>query len=539
MPGIDIASPPADDKVNQSGSAARDFIRRTYVNQATTLLRNGNFADAEYYLRETLKLLPDDADALNKLGTVVWQQGRLLEADACFQRAYELDPDDFAIVNNLATSCWEQHRCEQAAEYYRQTIAIKEDCVEAWMYLGSVLINLGDFEEAIRCLEESLRLRPDSPEAIATIGAALVQLGRDDEAMAHYDEALELRPDYPEGHRSRAFALLADGDYERGWPEYEWRFLCRRQPCHTPAGERWNGEDLSGKTILLYSEQGLGDTLQFIRYAGVVKERGARVIALCHRALVRLLACCNEIDEVFEKDGNLPHYDYSAPMMSLPGIVGTTLANVRSVVPYLSADANSIAAWQPILEEGIAGLGLGRPFRIGIAWQGSLRNYIDRWRSFPLEQIAPLAEVPGVCFVSLQKGVGLDQLQSLAGRLPLLELPGSTDGSENERDFLDTAAVASQLDLVITPDTAVSHLAGSLGLPVWLALSYVADWRWLKVREDSPWYPTMRMFRQTRAGDWEGVFQRMAEALRERLGQEGAECGAPRSSLEFSESDSD
>ncbi len=284
MPVIETASPVPSGKASDKGSAATDFIRKTYIHQATVLLRNGNFIDAEYYLRETLKLLPDDADALNKLGTVVWQQGRFLEADACFQRAYELDPNDFAIVNNLATSCWEQHRCDQAAEYYRETIAIKKDCVEAWLYLGSVLINLGDFEEAIRCLKEALRLRPESYEAIATIGAALVQLGRDDEAMAHYDEALHRRPDYPEGHRSRAFALLADGDYERGWPEYEWRFQCRRQPCRTPPGQRWNGEDLTGRTILLYAEQGLGDTLQFIRYAGVVKAHGARVIALCHRA---------------------------------------------------------------------------------------------------------------------------------------------------------------------------------------------------------------------------------------------------------------
>jgi Flp pilus assembly protein TadD len=519
MPGIEMAAPPADGEATSSGSAATDFIRKTYVHQATVLLKNGNFTDAEYYLRETLKLIPDDADALNKLGTVVWQQGRLLEADACFQRAYELDPNDLAIVNNLATSCWEQHRCEEAAKYYRQTIALREDCVEAWLYLGSVLINLGEFDESIRCLREALRLRPDSPETIATIGAALVQLGHDDEAMAHYDRALALRPDYAEGHRSRAFALLADGDYERGWPEYEWRFRCRRQPCYTPPGQRWNGEDLSGRTILLYSEQGLGDTLQFIRYGRVVKERGARVIALCHRALVRLLAYCPEIDDVFDMNGGLPHYDYIAPLMSMPGIVGTTVTSVPSKVPYLSADQKSIAHWQPIIDEGVSRLGLDRPFRIGIAWQGSLRTYIDRWRSFPLEQIAPLAKVPGVCFVSLQKGVGLDQLRALVRSYPIMELPGSMDGSERERDFLDTAAVASQLDLIITPDTALSHLAGSLGLPTWLALSYVADWRWLKEREDSPWYPTMRLFRQTTGGDWEGVFQRMAKALTERLGR--------------------
>jgi len=521
MPATQDVSPTAGGETSDRVSIATNFIRKTYVNQATVLVRNGLYTDAEYYLRESLRVYPDDADALNKLGTVVWQQGRMSEADAYFRRAFAIAPNDFAIVNNLATSCWEQHRCEEAAEYYRRTIEIKSDCVEAWMYLGSVLIGLGEFDEAIRCLQEALRLRPESHEAIATIGAALVQLGRDDEAMACYDEALRRRPDYPEGHRSRAFAFLADGDYERGWPEYEWRFQCRRQPCRIPLGRRWNGEDLDGKTILLYAEQGLGDTLQFIRYAAVAKERGARVIALCHSALVRLVACCNDVDAVFENDGGLPHYDYCAPMMSLPGIVGTTLATVPANVPYLSADSETMARWQPILEGGIAALGLDRPFRIGIAWQGSRRTYIDRWRSFPLDQIAPLATLGGVCFVSLQKGVGLDQLESLAGRLPIVELPGSIDGGDNERDFLDTAAVASQLDLIITPDTAVSHLAGSLGCPVWLALSVVADWRWLKQREDSPWYPTMRLFRQTTQGDWEGVFQRMADALREQLAAAG------------------
>jgi Flp pilus assembly protein TadD len=517
MPGLQDAAAPAGSETGDRTSVTTDFIWTTYVNQATVLLRKGMYADAEYYLRECLRLRPAEADVLNKLGTVIWQQGRIAEADSYFRRAYELDSDDFSIVNNLATSCWEQHRCEEAAEYYRETIALKPDFVEAWLYLGSVLINLGEFEESIRCLEEALRLRPESHEAIATKGAALVQLGRDDEAMACYDEALRRQPDYAEGRRSRAFAILADGDYERGWPEYEWRFLCRRQPCHTPPGARWNGEDLHGRTILLYAEQGLGDTLQFIRYAGVVKERGARVIALCHRALVRLIDNCEHVDEVFENDGCLPHYDFCAPMMSLPGIVGTSLVSVPARVPYLSADPQTVASWQPILEAGIARLGLERPFRIGIAWQGSRRTYIDRWRSFPLERIAPLAQLPEVCFVSLQKGTGLDQLEPLAGRFPIVELPGSVDGAEGERDFLDTAAVASQLDLIIMPDTAVSHLAGSLGLPCWLALSYVADWRWLKERDDSPWYPTMRLFRQSKPGDWEGVFQRMAEALGRQL----------------------
>jgi len=520
MPGVRDAAPQIRGGASDRVSLANDFIKDTYVNQATVLLRNGMYADAEYYLQEALRLHQDDADVLNKLGTVIWQQGRMSEADSYFRRAFELDPHDVAIVNNMATSCWEQYRCEEAAEYYRRTIALKKDFVEAWLYLGSVLINLGEFEESIRCLEEALRLRPESHEAIATMGAALVQLGRDDEAMACYDEALRRHPDYAEGHRSRAFALLADGDYERGWPEYEWRFHCRRQPCRTPVGVRWNGEDLTGRTILLYAEQGLGDTLQFIRYAAVAKERGARVIALCHAAVVRLLACSNDVDEVFENNGCLPHYDYCAPMMSLPGIAGTTVATVPAKVPYLSVDPKSVAYWQPILEAGIASLGLHRPFRIGIAWQGSRRTYIDRWRSFPLEQIAPLAMLPEICLVSLQKGTGLDQLRPLAGRFPIVELPGSVDGAEGERDFLDTAAVASQLDLIITPDTAVSHLVGGLGLPSWLALSDVADWRWLKTREDSPWYPTMRLFRQSRPGDWEGVFHRMAEELRARLERE-------------------
>jgi Flp pilus assembly protein TadD len=523
MAGIQHRSPPSEAAGDVPAALATEFIRNTYVSQATALLGRGLYADAEHYLRESLRLRPDDADALNKLGTVIWQQGRSEEAGEFIQRAFELDPDDFAIVSNLAASYWEQGCYQEAALSYRRATELKSDCFEAWLYLGAVLIRLGEFDESIRCLAVASRLRPDAPEPIATTGAALFQLGRFDEAMACYDEALRRKPDYAECHRSRALALLADGDYERAWPEYEWRFLCRKQPCRTPAGPRWNGEDLNGRTILLYAEQGLGDTLHFIRYAAFVKERGARAMVLCHLPLVRLIALCPDVDGVFDNEAELPPYDFRVPLMSLPGMFGTTLKNIPAKVPYLAPDLESIATWQAVVDVEISRLGLRPRLKIGIAWQGSKKTFLDCWRSFRLEQLAPLAAVPGACLVSLQKDAGVEQLETLAGRFPVVTLPGSiasaraSAGNDRERDFLDTAAVASQLDLVIAPDTAVAHLAGSLGLPVWVPLSKVCDWRWLKDREDCPWYPTARLFRQTTDGDWDSVFEQMAAVLRELL----------------------
>jgi hypothetical protein len=393
------------------------------------------------------------------------------------------------------------------------------------MNLGVALSDLGRFEEAMGCLQAALRVRPDSPDAIQNVGMTLGRQGRWREAIDYYEQALRLRPDFPEVHRNRAYAWLTLGDYQRGWPEHEWRIKCRAYRGYRFDEPLWNGENLQGRPILLHVEQGYGDALQFFRFAPLVKQRGGLVLLMCQKQLLQLAARCPGVDLAFDGSTPGPCFQVHAPLMSLPAIFGTTLETLPTQVPYLVLDAVIVDHWRSVLagalgrgDGGGAGRGsaapggdaadpTARPFLIGVAWQGSPAHSLDRWRSFPLVQFARLAKLPGVRLISLQAEHGLDQLHALDGRFAVTELPG------RRPDFMHTAAIMTQLDLVITPDTALAHLAGALGVRVWVGHSTYGDWRWIAGRDDSPWYPTMRLFRQAKLGDWDDVFRRMGDAL--------------------------
>jgi tetratricopeptide (TPR) repeat protein len=500
---------------------AIDFAASIQFNQGTELLRRRQFLDAEDCLREAIRFRPDHADAFNNLGTAVWHQGRLSEAEDHYRRALGLNPNDFAILNNLGNVLWDQRRLDDASDCYRRALQLRPDSPETQMNLSVLLSDQGQYEEAIARLQESLRLRPDSHEALDNLGSTLARQGKWDEALSLYEHALRLNPDYPEAHRNRSFAWLARGDFERGWPEYEWRLKCRKHRGMTFGRPRWNGENLAGKTILLHAEQGLGDSLQFIRFAPLVKRRGRpRILFYSPPPLATLIESCPGIDRVLTSGSDVPEFDVHASLMSLPALLGTTLATLPRNVPYLYADRQAIEKWRPIVAKAFLG-DTDRPpprLKVGIAWQGNPLNRVDHWRSYPLAQLAPLADLPGVRLMSLQRGHGTDQLQELTGRISVAELNGGNQSPDDDRDFLDTAAVMSQLDLVVTPETAVAHLAGSLGVPVWVALSHVGDWRWQLDQNASPWYPTLRLFRQPTPGDWNDVFSQMAHALKKQLG---------------------
>jgi len=498
------------------GRNAIDVAALIQFDQGTELIRRGQFVDAESCLREAIRFRPDHADALNNLGTAVWRQGRLSEAEDYYRRAHRLNPDDFAILNNLGNALWDQRRLDQAAQCYRQALLLQPESPETHMNLGVLLSDQGEYEEAIACIKESLRLRPDSHEALDNLGSTLARQGRWDEAISLYDQALRLKPDYPEAHRNRGFAWLAHGDFERGWPEFEWRLKCRKNQGLTFNRPRWNGGELAGKTILLHAEQGLGDSLQFVRFAPLVKQRGgARVLVYSPSPLVRLIARCPSVDGVVSIGSRLPEFDVHASLMSLPVLLGITSTDLPMAQPYLSADCQTIEELRPEVANALS-TDERYPkscFTIGIVWQGNPLHRVDRWRSYPLAKLAPLAEVPGVRLISLQRGDGTDQLREVAGEFSVAELSLNTRSFDREPDFLDTAAVISQLDLVVTPDTAVAHLAGGLGVPVWVALDRVSDWRWQLDCDDSPWYPTMRLFRQSKPGVWDELFRRMAQML--------------------------
>jgi hypothetical protein len=299
---------------------------------------------------------------------------------------------------------------------------------------------------------------------------------------------------------------LVDGDFARGWPEYEGRL---RIPGHVPPHNlpRWTGQPLAGRSLLLVAEQGIGDTLQFVRYARLLKERGARVVLAVPAALGRLLACDPDLGELFILGyaKELPRCDFCLPLLSAPAALGTSAATIPSDVPYLTADPELTDRWRRELA-AVEG------FKIGIVWQGARNYHLDCLRSIPLADFAPLASLPGVRLISLQKGFGSEQVATVD--FPVLDLSGRLD--EVAGAFMDTAAVIRSLDLVVTPDTAIAHLAGALGVPVWVALQFSPDWRWLRDRDDSPWYPTMRLFRQTTLGEWPDVFERIAQAVQTR-----------------------
>src|SRR5438132_456876 len=501
----------------------------------------GHHAAAVQSYREALKRKPDFVEGLNNLGNVLVDQGQFEEAADCYRQVLRLRPDYAQAHNNLGVAYRFQGKFADAAACYREALRIRPDYAEALSNLGIALAELREFDEALACYREALRLKPDYPEAYTNMGNVFQELGRLDEALAHYEKALRLKPDYAEAHDNRAqaemaggnlagaragfesalrlkadyaeahlgraFTLLLQGDFEAGWAEYEWRWKCKEFTPFAFQQPVWDGSPLAGRTILLHAEQGLGDTLQFIRYAALVKERGGRVLVACQKPLLPILKGCPGVDQWIPYDAPLPDFDVYAPLLSLPRIFGTNLASIPAAVPYVFADAELIERWGRELER-YPGL------KVGVAWQGNPRYSGDRKRSFPLEKLAPVARLPNVQLFSLQKGPGAEQIGGVADQFAVVDLGSQLD--EKSGPFMDTGAVMKNLDLVISADTAIGHLAGALGVPLWLALPFVAEWRWLLGRKDSPWYPTVRLFRQSRPGDWDAVFKHMAQELKKQ-----------------------
>ena len=334
-----------------------------------------------------------------------------------------------------------------------------------------------------------------------------------DEAIACFDRALALRSDYAEAHMNRSLALLSLGDLARGWTEYEWRWRCKDSRRRAFPQPLWDGRPLEGQRIMLYAEQGLGDTIQFIRYAEQIKRQGGVVLFECPKALVRLLSTCPWVDQLIPQGEPLPAFDVQLPLLSAPAALRTRSTNIPASVPYLQAEACLVEQWRDRLQAYPG-------FRVGICWQGNPQFSSDRLRSIPLRHFASLASCPDVVLFSLQKHEGTEQLVKLTDSLPIVDLGPELDNEGAA--FVDTAAVLQNLDLLISSDTAIVHLAGALNVPVWVALSAAADWRWLLQRNDSPWYPSMKLFRQRQLGDWQDVFGRIAVELESQVNY----CGA-------------
>jgi FkbM family methyltransferase len=444
-------------------------------------------------------------DLLNH-GWSLHQAGNHGGAEAVYRQALQAAPDDANAWCYLGMACHDQDRLDEAVNAYRRAIQLRPNFPIAFNNLGNTLRLQRRLDEALASFDYALRLKPDYVNAHKNKGTALVWEGQLDEALASYQRALELAPDDAETHKNLGVIWLLQGKFTQGWREYAWRWKTDEASLPTYQQPLWKGDSLDSRTILLTAEQGLGDTIHFIRYAAVLKQRfQCQVVAACPRALLPLLRTCPGIDVLVAQDEPLPPFDVFAPLLNVPGILGDHLGTFPADVPYLRADPALVARWQ-------AELSRHPGFKVGLVWQGNRKHQADRMRSMPLREFGPLGQLRGVQLFSLQKYVGLEQLESLAGLLDVIPLGDQLD--EETGAFMDTAAVMRNLDLLITSDTSLAHLAGALGVPVWVALSYVPDWRWLLDRDDTPWYPTMRLFRQSKPGDWPSVFDRMADELR-------------------------
>ncbi len=488
------------------------FHAPAHHNLAVALVEQGKNAEAIENFRRAIEYRPGYISAHLNLAGVLSTAGQKYDAIDHYRRVLELQPDSAAALNGLGLVMTEVGRPGEAAVCLKQAIRLQPEMAEAHNNLGLALADLANFPGAEAAFDQALRLDPRSTEAHTNLGTTYGQQARFQEALASYQVALWLHPDSVSTHWNRSLAWLSQGNYEQGWHEYEWRWRRKKSPMRPFDKPQWDGSSLEGRTILLWNEQGLGDTLQFVRYAQVVKQRGGRVIAEMPAPLAKILPSSAGVDEFYPEGAELPSFDAHVPLMGLPLRCGTTLSTIPNRVPYLTADPHRIEAWGPILAE-LTGL------RVGIAWQGNPNHQWDRYRSVPLSALLPLNEIPGVNLISLQRGPGSEQLQPFSALPPIVvPIDPKLDAAEA---FAETAALMMHLDLVITVDTAIAHLAGALNVPTWIALSKISDWRWLVDRSDSPWYPNVQLFRQHELGDWKSVFEAMAKILR----SSGGFCG--------------
>jgi Flp pilus assembly protein TadD len=460
--------------------------------------------EAEALYREVLARDPENADALHLLGVLACQSRRHELALAWIARAIALNPSASFYHNNLGNVLQELGRFEEAILCYQEALRLEPDYAEACSNLGNALTRLRRYEEAVASALEALRLKPDYAAAYTNLGCTLQALGRVEEAVACHQEALRLQSDHVDAHMNLAAALLLLGDFERGWEEHEWRWKKKESPPRGFPQPLWDGSPLAGRKILLYAEQGLGDTIQYARYVALVRRKGASAVAVeCQPRLAPLLETVRGVDLVIPAGSPLPDFDVHAPLLSLPRILRTTLETVPAEVPYLSAEPARVETWGHRMAEA-------HGLRVGLAWGGNPDYKNDRNRSIPLEALAPLAGVPNVDFFSLQRGPAAAQLRSPPEGFRITNL------EEEASQVTDTVAAILNLDLVISVDTMVAHLAGALGRPLWILLPFAPDCRWLLHRNDSPWYPTARLYRQPRPDNWQAVIAEVKEALESR-----------------------
>lgn len=560
------------------------------LHQLWQLSQNGQWDEVVHTCQAMLAENPDQPHALTLLGRIAYQQRRYDEAIAHYERLCQLnpcepevtpdiwsqignaylhsdrptdalrwyraclqhDPQRHTVRNNLGVALRNSGHPTEAIAHYRYCLAHQPDAVDTYYNLANALSDQQHLNAAVHAYQQTVRLNPSHANGWNNLANALKDLNRIEEAIACYRRALELVPTHASAHHNLGYLLLLTGNLKQGFAEYEWRWRVKHfkapRVCEEPL---WNGSELQGKTILIHTEQGFGDTLQFIRYAALVKQKQGRIVLECRPPLVRLLKAMPAVDQVIARGESVPAVDVHAPLLSLPHLLGTTAETIPADIPYLRSpskapnegsdemqlhefalsgsngsdfdgdnpNSSSLASTLLDIPKREASHPTTGPLKIGIAWAGSPTHQNDRHRSCPFSYFWALLQTPGTQFFSLQKGDRQQDIVAYGADAASASAEGDTpwqliDLGDRLTDFAVTAATIEQMDLIITVDTAVAHLAGALGKPVWILLSHTPDWRWQLTRDDSPWYPTARLFRQPHPGDWASVFAQVQSALK-------------------------
>ncbi|WP_199249876.1 tetratricopeptide repeat protein [[Phormidium] sp. ETS-05] len=486
-----------------------------FNNMGVALRQLGRTAEAIVSYQQALALCADDAvvskahqaQTHHNLGNALQENGQTETAISHYRQALQLNPHQTSTYQNLGGALRELAQTDAAIACYRQLLALEPHNSDAYNNLGNAFREQGKQDEAISAYEKALAENPHNLEAKVNMGNVYTEMGNLATAISYYQQAIHQDPNSADAQYNLGVALLLSGNLPEGFAGYEWRWGIQsivaplRRSFPQP---RWDGSPLEGKTILLYAEQGFGDTIQFCRYVPIVAAMGGKVIIECPSPLVRLLQTLPGVDQIIPFGSELPDFDCQASLMSLPHILGTTLETIPVVpetgfLPQLSHSHQDL-----VKKPGFYPPVSGSPLKIGIVWSANPKNPSGETRSCPAKNFLPLLEIPGVELYSLQKGAAAAEIAAY---------PQIQDAVGTVKDFADTAAVIMGLDLVITVDTAVAHLAGTMGKPVWVMLPFAPDWRWMLDRPDSPWYPTMRLFRQSKPGDWPGVFAQVRDEL--------------------------
>ncbi|MCU0710914.1 MAG: tetratricopeptide repeat protein [Pirellula sp.] len=455
--------------------------------------------------------MQSSADQLNQAWQI-HQRGGISQAEQVYRSVLQKEPNNANAWCFWGIAMHDLRRYAEAVAAYENAIRIQPVFPIAFNNLGNSLRFLGRVDDADKCFETALAQAPGYFNAIRNRGTLHAWTGRIDLAFRYYYEAMQLNPQDAELHRNLGVIHLLQGNFEEGWREYRYRWLCKEAIAHPYTQPKWSGQPLEGKTILLYAEQGLGDTIHFVRFAQVVKNLGARTIVHTQPALLALLQCCNGIDVLLPS--TLPvqmPFDYHCSLIDVADVLNINSETIPATIPYLHPSDRIVEYWRSALDRTLPKSKL----RIGINWQGNPDHQADMFRSFPLSALKPLANLEGALLLSLQKGAGTEQRQQWQEKKLIYCLPDDVDQTSGA--FMDTAAIIKSLDYVVTSDTALAHLAGALGVKTCLVLGFTPDWRWLLSREDCPWYPSLKLFRQNKIGDWGPVIHEVCQFLSSQM----------------------